>query len=196
SALKDMSPYHLLYGREPVLPVDVPKLLTERMNEESPEAWAAAARRRGEYLKELMPAALENLHTAQLRDARRYQQRRGQVTGGTSSNVTVGREVYLRKARKDTLELSVGSERWRVKEIRSSGVLVLENVKGETRERACDQCSRSRRESDQAAESQSRSEPGVRFDQGGAGELGPTAPVITYQRRKGHQGGKRSNEKG
>ncbi|GJP40776.1 hypothetical protein CLOM_g428 [Closterium sp. NIES-68] len=65
--------YHLLYGREPVLPVDVPTLLTESMKEESAEAWAAAAVRRGEYFKKkLMSAALENLHTAQLRDARRY----------------------------------------------------------------------------------------------------------------------------
>ncbi|CAI7892338.1 unnamed protein product [Closterium sp. NIES-53] len=78
-----------------------------------------------------MPAALENLHTAQLRDARRYEQRQQQGAGGRPrKGVSQGQEVYLKRAKQDTLDVGVSTERWRVKEVRPSGVLVLENDKG------------------------------------------------------------------
>ncbi|CAI7748284.1 unnamed protein product [Closterium sp. NIES-54] len=79
----------------------------------------------------MMPAALENLHTAQLRDARRYEQRQQQGAGERPrKGVSQGQEVYLKRAKQDTLDIGVASERWRVKEVRPSGVLVLENDKG------------------------------------------------------------------
>ncbi|CAI7837211.1 unnamed protein product [Closterium sp. NIES-53] len=79
----------------------------------------------------MLPAALENLHTAQLRDAHRYEQRQQQGGGKSKPAVTEGQEVYLHTARKDTLDVGLGTKRWKVKEVRGSGVLVLGNEKGE-----------------------------------------------------------------
>ncbi|CAI7757775.1 unnamed protein product [Closterium sp. NIES-53] len=77
-----------------------------------------------------MPAALENLHTAQLRDARRYEQRQHKGEGRTAKDVCKRQEVYLKRAKQDTLDVGLGTIRWRVKEVRPSGVLVLENDTG------------------------------------------------------------------
>ncbi|CAI7864126.1 unnamed protein product [Closterium sp. NIES-54] len=130
SALKNLSPYHLLYGRDPVLPVDAPKLLSVAVEADEPGLWAEVAQKRARYLRELTPAALDNLHVAQLRDARRYQQRKEEGKGKQREDIAAGQEVYLRKAKRDTLDLAVGPERWKVKEVRESGVLVLEDQRG------------------------------------------------------------------
>ncbi|CAI7858069.1 unnamed protein product, partial [Closterium sp. NIES-53] len=96
--------------------------------------WIAAGYRfgkRAKYLWVMMPAALENLHTAQLRDAKRYEQRQQQGAGERArKGVSQGQEVYLRRAKQDTLDVGVGTERWRVREVRPSGILVLESEKG------------------------------------------------------------------
>ncbi|CAI5468770.1 unnamed protein product [Closterium sp. Yama58-4] len=126
AALRDYSPYYLLYGRQPMLPVNSPKVLTDVVKAGTAENWAALADCRTRYLKKLMPAALENLHTAQLRDAKRYQQRQLQVGKGKGKPVEDGTEVYIRKAKKDMLDVGVSEERWVVKEVKPSGVLVLE----------------------------------------------------------------------
>ncbi|CAI7884263.1 unnamed protein product [Closterium sp. NIES-54] len=133
AALKNLSPYHLLYGWDPVLPVDAPKLLSAIIEAaDEPNLWAELAHKRAKYLKELTPAALDNLHVAQLWDARRHQQRKTTGMGGKGEKVETGQEVYLWKAKRDTLDLAVGTECWKVKEVRGSGVLVLEDVRGET----------------------------------------------------------------
>ncbi|CAI7803549.1 unnamed protein product [Closterium sp. NIES-54] len=82
-------------------------------------------------MREMLPAALENLHTAQLRDAHRFEQRQQQGGRKAKPAVMEGQEVYLRRAKGDTLDVGLGTERWKVKEVRGSGVLVLENEKGE-----------------------------------------------------------------
>ncbi|CAI7806367.1 unnamed protein product [Closterium sp. NIES-53] len=122
AALKNLSPYHLLYGRDPVVPIDAPKLLYAIIEADEPNLWAKLAHKRAKYLKELTRAALNNLHVAQLRDTSRYQQRKAAGMGGKGDKVVAGQEVYLRKAKHDTLDLAVGTERWKVKEVRDSGV--------------------------------------------------------------------------
>ncbi|CAI5479311.1 unnamed protein product [Closterium sp. Yama58-4] len=134
AALRDYSPYYLLYGKEPMLPVNTPKVLTGIVKAGSPEKWAVLADCRARYLKKIMPAALENLHTAQLRDAKRYQQRQLQTGKGISKGVESGTEVYIRKAKKDTLDVGLSVERWVVKEVKPSGVLVLETEEGKQRD--------------------------------------------------------------
>ncbi|CAI7864533.1 unnamed protein product [Closterium sp. NIES-54] len=131
AALRDHSPYSLLYGCEPLLPVGAARVLTYTVTSGTIENWVALSEARARYLRVMMPAALENLHTAQLRDARRYEQRQHQGVGGRPrKGVSQGQEVYLKRAKQDTLDVGVGTERWRVKEVRPSGVLVLENDKG------------------------------------------------------------------
>ncbi|CAI7739935.1 unnamed protein product [Closterium sp. NIES-54] len=131
ASLKDHSPYSLLFGNEPILPVGAPRVLTDTVSVEGAEKWVALAEARARYMREMLPAALENLHTAQLRDARRYEQRQQQGGRKSKAAAAEGQEVYLRRARKDTLDVGLGTERWKVKEIRGLGVLVLENEKGE-----------------------------------------------------------------
>ncbi|CAI7837290.1 unnamed protein product, partial [Closterium sp. NIES-53] len=131
ASLKDYSPYSLLFGREPILPVGAPKVLTDVVRVTGADQWVALAEARARYMREMLPAALENLHTAQLRDAHRYEQRQQQGGRKAKPAVMEGQEVYLRRAKGDTLDVGLGTERWKVKEVRGSGVLVLENEKGE-----------------------------------------------------------------
>ncbi|CAI7834035.1 unnamed protein product [Closterium sp. NIES-53] len=130
AALRDHSPYSLLYGREPILPVGAPQVLTDTVTAGTIKNWVALSDVRARYMRFMMPAALENLHTAQLRDARRYEQRQRKGEGKVQKGVCEGQEVYLKRAKQDTLDVGLGTVRWRVKEVRPSGVLVLENEKG------------------------------------------------------------------
>ncbi|CAI5473541.1 unnamed protein product [Closterium sp. Yama58-4] len=130
TALKDHSPYSLLYGREPILPVGAPRVLTDTVTAGTIKNWVALSEVRARYMRYMMPAALENLHTAQLRDARRYEQRQRKGDGRVTRGVSEGQEVYLKRAKQDTLDVGLGTVRWKVKEVRPSGVLVLENDTG------------------------------------------------------------------
>ncbi|CAI7820326.1 unnamed protein product, partial [Closterium sp. NIES-54] len=188
AALKNLSPYHLLFGRDPVLLVDAPKLLSAVIEADEPNLWAELAYKRAKYLKELTPAALDNLHVAQLRDARRYQQRKASGVGGREDKVEAGQEVYLRKAKRDTLDLAVGSERWKVKEIRGSGVLVLEDIRGGTIKEHITNVARAGQGKPQALGPVARAAKMSAETREGAGK--PEIPeglqdrVITYTRRK------------
>ncbi|CAI7855521.1 unnamed protein product [Closterium sp. NIES-53] len=121
----------MLFGKEPILPVGAPRVLTDVVQVTGAEQWVALAEARARYMREMLPAALENLHTAQLRDAHRYEQRQQQGGRKARTAVMEGQEVYLRRAKRDTLDVGLGTQRWKVKEVRGSGVLVLENDKGE-----------------------------------------------------------------
>ncbi|CAI7905126.1 unnamed protein product [Closterium sp. NIES-54] len=55
-----------------VLPVGAPRVLTDTVTAGTIDNWVALSEARAKYLRVVMPAALENLHTAQLRDARHY----------------------------------------------------------------------------------------------------------------------------
>ncbi|CAI7921246.1 unnamed protein product [Closterium sp. NIES-54] len=128
-----MSPYYLLLGREPIMPVDAPKLLTETVTAGAEEKWVAVAEDREKYLRDLLPPALENLHVAQLRDAQRYKQRGENACRRRQPSVEPGAEVYMKQAHKDMLDVGLATEMWRVKEVKESGVIVLENDKGRER---------------------------------------------------------------
>ncbi|CAI7889458.1 unnamed protein product [Closterium sp. NIES-53] len=117
--------------RMEVLPVGAPWVLTDTVTAGTINNWVALSEARAKYLRVVMPAALENLHTAQLRDARRYEQWQQQGLGGTvKKGVSQGQEVYLKRAKQDTLDVGVGTGRCRVREVRPSGILVLENKRG------------------------------------------------------------------
>ncbi|CAI7785765.1 unnamed protein product [Closterium sp. NIES-54] len=130
AALKDVSPYHLLFGREATLPVGAPRVLTEVVTVGTPKKWAALAVARGNYLRQLLPAALENLRVAQLRDIHRYRQRQEQRARGAPVAQTQGQEVYVRRPTRDGLDVGLSQQRWKVQEVRESDVLVLESEAG------------------------------------------------------------------
>ncbi|CAI7889573.1 unnamed protein product [Closterium sp. NIES-54] len=66
AALKDVSPYYLLFGKHPILPVGAPKVLTDSVSAGTAERWVALADARAVYLRQMLPAALESLKVAQL----------------------------------------------------------------------------------------------------------------------------------
>ncbi|CAI5476226.1 unnamed protein product [Closterium sp. Yama58-4] len=121
AALKDVSPYYLLFGKEPVLPVGAPKLLVDVITTGSPEKWVAVADARAAYLRHLLSAALENLHVAQLRDIERYKRRQEANGKGAAVGVQEEDEVYIRRQRKHALDVGLSQQRWTVKEVRPRG---------------------------------------------------------------------------
>ncbi|CAI7917140.1 unnamed protein product [Closterium sp. NIES-53] len=102
----------------------------------SVDNWVALAGLRAKYLKGgILPAALDSVDTAEMWGARRYEQRQRRGGGaGTDKRTQAGQEVYVRGSkgiREGTLNVGFfGTERWRVKEVRMSGVLVLEKERG------------------------------------------------------------------
>ena len=103
-----LSPYYMLYGREPILPVGSVKELVEPLPEMSSADWVRVAKLRAQLFRSIMPTALGNLQAAQERDSRR-------------------------RPTTDTLDTGVTAERWRVLGVRSTGVIQLQNEKGEER---------------------------------------------------------------
>ncbi|CAI7826415.1 unnamed protein product [Closterium sp. NIES-53] len=99
---------------------------------------------RARCLRELLPAALENLHVAQLRDAQRYKKRGERQDGKKDQTLGVGEEVYLRQAKHDLMDLGLSTERWKVKEVKDSGVVVLMSAQGQRRTDHCTNVARAR----------------------------------------------------
>ncbi|CAI7789387.1 unnamed protein product, partial [Closterium sp. NIES-54] len=92
AALKDVSPYYLLFGKHPILPVGAPKVLTDSVSAGTAEKWVALADARAVYLRQMLPAALESLKVAQLRDIHRYKQRQLATMQGRDPAVEEGGE--------------------------------------------------------------------------------------------------------
>ncbi|CAI7794503.1 unnamed protein product [Closterium sp. NIES-53] len=200
SALKNLSPYHLLYGRDPVLPVDAPKLLSVTVDVNEPGLWAEVAQKRARYLRELTQEALDNLHVAQLRDARGYQQRKEEGNGKKRKAIAAGQEVYPRKAKRDTLDLAVGPERWKVKEVRGSGVLVLGDQQGKNIKEHVTNVARAKGVQIQAKDPVTRVAGAAAQAREGAGSPdtreGKESKLITYVRRNKGQGSSPAGGKG
>ncbi|CAI7905292.1 unnamed protein product [Closterium sp. NIES-53] len=139
AALKDVSAYYLLFRKQPMLPVGAPRLLTDSVAAGTAEKWVALADARAAYLKKMLPAAMESLKVAQLRDIHRYRQQRLGKMQNKEQHVEAGQDVYARRAKRDGLDLGVSQQRWTVKEVRESGVLVREDESGKrVMDHACD----------------------------------------------------------
>ena len=131
-----LSPYYMLYGREPVLPVGGAKDLVAPLPEMSSADWVRVAKLRAQLFRSVMPTALGNLQAAQERDSRRHQIRRNRMAldlGRNAQAVTLGQWVYIRRPAGDTLDVSVSAEKWQVQELRPTGVVRLRNDSGEER---------------------------------------------------------------
>lgn len=60
ASLATFSPYFLLYGREPTLPMPVRRESYAVVGLDNPNAWAKVCKARAELFKRIMPMALEN----------------------------------------------------------------------------------------------------------------------------------------
>ncbi|CAI5959363.1 unnamed protein product [Closterium sp. NIES-64] len=130
AALKGVTPYYLRFGKHPILPVGAPKVLTESVSAGTADKWVALSDTRATYLRKMLPAVMESLKVAQLRDIHRYKQRQLAQLQGREQPVEEGCEVYVQRAKRDGLDVGVSQQRWTVKEVRDSGVLMLEGEKG------------------------------------------------------------------
>ena len=121
------APYHLLYGRPPVIPPAIRERHSEMLPVNDPVAAAKSIIARGVLYQRMMPMALENLTIAQHQDSLRYAQTR---TGGYVPRLRQfekGDFVRVKDptAGASTLNHSSHPSIFRVAEVRGNGVLVL-----------------------------------------------------------------------
>lgn len=141
-----MTPYFMLYGREAVIPPAIRERWSEadlNLDEASQERAADLVLKRAAMLRRHMPLAFENLKVAQHRDRLTYARMRGGGFRPSLRVFKVGDFVYLKQKALTTLHISTRSVVLRVKEVRPSGVLILQGRCGRlfsTNVRHCAPC--------------------------------------------------------
>ena len=125
------SPYFLLYAREPIFPSALQKEMAQPIDFDSPEAAWNSIVKRAKLLEERMPIAAANLKAAQHCDILRYQQLRSGTYLPKVQQYKAGDFVYLRRAKQgSTLAIKARAEILRVKQVKDSGVLVVQGKCG------------------------------------------------------------------
>jgi len=108
ASLASFSPYFLLYGRNPDLPITIRCESSEVVNLDDPEMWLKVCSQRAELFRRVMPAAFENLAIAQHRDTLRYAIIRGGGYRPSIHRFHVGDYVYLQQTTPTTLDVTAG----------------------------------------------------------------------------------------
>ena len=136
-----VSPYYILHGRQPILPVGSPVWLEQPLAAEEPGLWLRLCLAKAKVFKQMMPTALDNLMAAQDRDARRHAQRteQGQLKNRA---LRAGELVWLRRPKQDTLDVGWSTSKWRVMRVKESGVATVQNAAGKILEVRQDHCYR------------------------------------------------------
>ena len=137
-ASSGLAPYQMLYATQPTVPPAIKEKIKEPLELDlDPEAAAAVLLRRAAAIKRYCIAAGENLLIAQHRDTLRYAKLR---SGGYLPKILrfeTGDYVYVRRntasgKAPSSLEALARPEILRIKEVRPSGVLVLQGRCGRT----------------------------------------------------------------
>jgi len=108
ASLVSFSPYFLLYGRNPDLPITIRRESSEVVNLDDLEMWLRVCSQCAELFRRVMLAAFENLAIAQHRDTLRYAIIWG---GGYQPSIRrfhVGDYVYLQQTTPITLDVTAG----------------------------------------------------------------------------------------
>jgi len=125
------SPYELLYARPPVFPSAVQGEMQQPINFDDADAAWCSIQRRAKLLEERMPVAAQNLKAAQHRDTLRYQQLRSGQYLPRVQQYKPGDFVYMQRAKQgSSLAIRARSEILRVKQVKPSGVLLLQGKCG------------------------------------------------------------------
>jgi len=135
------SPYELLYAQSPVIPPAVVERMTEPVDFDNPDLAAADLHCRREVVKKLCPEALHNLQIAQHRDELRYAHIRSGTYLPKRYQFEVGDFVYTNQPNvANALQPRARAAIYRIKEMRPSGVLILQGQCGTTTDRHVSQC--------------------------------------------------------
>eukprot|EP00775_Hariotina_reticulata_P003516 gene3516-biopygen5211 len=127
------SPYEMLYGRKPVFPPAAADVLSPEISYADPESAAKDLRIRKETIKRICPVAMENLAIAQHRDQLRYLRSRDTSYQPKTKHFRVGDFVHVQQLqRNSTLQPRAQSVIYRIKEVRETGVLLLQGKCGRT----------------------------------------------------------------
>ncbi|CAI7865065.1 unnamed protein product [Closterium sp. NIES-54] len=112
-----------------------PELMGEEMIEEATRGKAQEqeeaereSKEAAEHLQEVIPAAVEELHTVQLRDACCCEQRQQEEGKEIKATIEVGREE---RGKEGYIRCGIGKSEGLAQAVRGVGVLVLEKEKGE-----------------------------------------------------------------
>ena len=125
------TPYELLYARQPVFPSQLQQKLEEPIDFDNADAAADSVLRRAKLLAERIPVAVGNLRAAQHRDTLRYQQLRSKGYLPRVAEFKAGDFVYLKRPKVgSTLVIKARPAILRVKEVKDSGVVVLQDKAG------------------------------------------------------------------
>lgn len=128
-----LSPYHIMFAVPPVIPPSVKSRLHPTVSFDDPDAAAESILVRAQLIQQACAMAGHNLLIAQQRDTLRYAKLR---SGGYLPQVSVfhaGQYVYVKQQNPDNaLHPAARPEVLRVKEVRPSGVLLLEGKCGRT----------------------------------------------------------------
>ncbi|KAH9558895.1 hypothetical protein CY35_06G031900 [Sphagnum magellanicum] len=116
ASLSHFSPYFLLFGRHPIPPSSIARVIAKKVV----------------LFKRVMPMAMENLSIAQHRDTLRYAHTRGGSYKPKVRQFDVGDFVYLQQQPNDTLDTSSDRTILRIKAIRPSSVLELQGANKRT----------------------------------------------------------------
>jgi len=135
-----MSPYSMLFATPPVIPPSVVERVAEALDFDNAEAAARSILERAALIQQQCVMVGQNLRIAQHRDTLNYARLR---SGGYLPSVhqfKVGQYVYMRDL-SQPLHPHARPEVLRVKEVRSSGVLILEGRDGNTMSHNMNHCS-------------------------------------------------------
>jgi hypothetical protein len=128
-----LSPYELLYARQPVIPPAIVQRLSTPLDFDDPDLAFASLQQRAQLVQQMCPEAMANLHIAQQRDTKRY----AMVRSGSYKPALVkfwpGQFVYVQQHDiHNTLQIKARPDILRVVRVRPGGQVTLQGKCGNT----------------------------------------------------------------
>jgi transposase InsO family protein len=127
-----LSPYYVLYARQPVIPPAVVERWAKPLDLDDPEAAAVMVLARAQVAQRAVVMAGGNLRIAQHRDTLRYAHRRSGQYVPRGVKFQVGDYVYVQQQQHDTLHIAARAPVLRVTAVGDSGVVTLQGKCGRT----------------------------------------------------------------
>ncbi len=128
-----ISPYEMLYAREPIIPPAVSEAFSKSIDYDSVDEAVQDLLLRKQKVSQMTPMALQNMAIAQHRDQLRYLRVRAADYQPKQQHFHVGQYVYVQQLQRySTLQPRAQPVVYRVLHIKESGVLTLQGKCGST----------------------------------------------------------------